>query len=97
MNAGAWSVGQRCVFVELLPLWEEFCRYRDDEAKLADDQPKNTVDAGKQQRRGRRSVKSASRPQERAKRNANVKVICAYKLEFHDSDTDILTRILARM
>ena len=62
------------MFVELLPLWEEFCRYR-DAAKLADDKRKNTVDGQQQQRRGPRSVKSAIRPQARDKQNANPKVV----------------------
>ena len=65
------------MFDVLLPLWEEFCRYR-DEAKLADDQLKNTVDCRHQQRGGRRSVKPAIGPQAKDKRNVHPKVILVF-------------------
>ena len=57
--------------MELLPLWEEFCRHR-DEAKLADDELTKTLNDQHQQQRRRCSV---TRPQAKDKRPPYRKVI----------------------
>jgi len=60
--------------VELLPVWEEFCRYRDT-AKLADDELMKTA-GDQQQQRTRRSVKpAATKPQAKDKHKPHAKVI----------------------